>query len=349
MRTRFSILSLAVSLLALPALAQVTPPVMPMAIPISTAAPTKPVKSQSRIFEVADFVHTPILIPGAAVQENTRIGNAKTLTKLIVAMVKSESWERHGGAGKLDFIAASDCLCVTNSPEIVADVAKMLENLRKMQDRSVMIQVSFFTMPAGFGAKAGWVEKGKTSTKLWTACETEKANELMKTEKQLCMLSAPTLCLFDGQVGMFGQIVPDLQPRTLANATEPTEPKSVEVGLKRLCTPTVSADGQIKLLCTPTVSADGQSIQLKMETDYWSLSGTVSSPINRVYNSSIVVLSEGNSALVFLGNQKAVERIQTRVQALSQVPYLDRMFRTESVTPIEQEVYQIVTARVLKR
>ena len=328
MRTRFSILSLAVSLLALPALAQVTPPVMPMAIPISTAAPTKPVKSQSRIFEVADFVHTPILIPGAAVQENTRIGNAKTLTKLIVAMVKSESWERHGGAGKLDFIAASDCLCVTNSPEIVADVAKMLENLRKMQDRSVMIQVSFFTMPAGFGAKAGWVEKGKTSTKLWTACEAKKTYELMKTEKQLCMLSTPTLCLFDGQVGMFGEIVLDLQPLKLASATEPTEPKSVKVGLK--------------FLCTPTVSADGQSIQLKMETEYTSLSGTVSSPIN-------VALPEGNSALVFLGNQKVVERIETRVQALSQVPYLDRMFRTVGVNPVDQEIYQIVTARVLER
>ena len=328
MRTRFSILTLAVSLLALPALAQVTPPVMPMAIPISTATPPKPVKPQSRIFEVADLVFEPILIPGAAARENTRIANAKTLTKLIVAMVKSESWERHGGAGKLDFIAASDCLCVTNTPEIVADVAKMLENLRKMQDRSVMIQVSFFTMPAGFGAKAGWVEKGKTSTKLWTACEAKKAYELMKTEKQLCMLSTPTLCLFDGQVGMFGEIVLDLQPRTLANATEPTEPKSVKVGLK--------------LLCTPTVSADGQSIQLKMETEYTSLSGTVSSPIN-------VALPEGNSALVFLGNQKVVERIETRVQALSQVPYLDRMFRTVGVNPVDQEIYQIVTARVLER
>ncbi len=337
MRTRFSILSLAVSLLAMPASAQVTPPVMPMAIPISTVIPIKPVKPQSRIFEVADLVFAPILIPGAAAQENTRIANAKTLTKLIVAMVKSESWERHGGAGKLDFIATSDCLCVTNTPEIVAEVAKMLENLRKMQDRSVMIKVSFFTMPAGFGAKAGWIEKGKTSTKLWTACEAEKAYKLMQDEKELCMLSTPTLCLFDGEVGtvMVGQIVPDLQPLKLANATEPTDPKTVEVGLK--------------FQCTPTVSADGQSIQLKMETDYTSLSGTVSLPINRVYNSSIVALPEGISALVFLGNQKAVERLETRVQVLSQLPYLDRMFRTVGVKPVEQEVYQIVTARVLKR
>ncbi len=86
MRTRFSILALAVSLLALPVSAQV----QPMAIPISTAIPPKPVKPQSRIFEVADLVFAPILIPGAAAQENTRIGNAKSLTKLIVAMVKSE-------------------------------------------------------------------------------------------------------------------------------------------------------------------------------------------------------------------------------------------------------------------
>ena len=79
-----------------------------------------------------------------------------------------------------------------------------------------------------------------------------------------------------------------------------------------------------------------------METEYTSLSGTVSSPIN-------VALPEGNSALVFLGNQKVVERIETRVQALSQVPYLDRMFRTVGVNPVDQEIYQIVTARVLER
>ena len=329
MRTRFSILTLAVSLLALPVSAQVTPPVMPMAIPISTATPPKPVKPQSRIFEVADLVFEPILIPGAAARENTRIANAKTLTKLIVAMVKSESWERHGGAGKLDFIAASDCLCVTNTPEIVADVAKMLENLRKMQDQQVVIKVSYFTVPVGFGAKAGWAGKGKTSTKLWTACEAEKAYELMRADRQLCVMSAPTMTIIDGQAvtAMVGQIIPDRQPLTLVNATEPTDPKSVEVGLK--------------FLCTPTVSADGQSIQLKMETEYTSLSGTVSSPIN-------VALPEGNSALVFLGNQKAVERFETRVQALSQVPYLDRMFRTVGVKSVEQEVYQIVTARVLK-
>ena len=336
MRTRFSILSLAVSLLALPAFAQVTPPVMPMAIPISTATPIKPVKPQSRIFEVADLVFEPILIPGAAARENTRIANAKTLMKLIVAMVKSESWERHGGAGKLDFIAASDCLCVTNTPEIVADVAKMLENLRKMQDRQVVIKVSYFTVPVGFGAKAGWAGKGKTSTKLWTACEAEKAYELMRADRQLCVMSAPTMTIIDGQAvtAMVGQIIPDRQPLTLVNATEPTDPKSVEVGLK--------------FLCTPTVSADGQSIQLKMETDYTSPTGTVTPPINRAYNSSIVVLPEGNSALVFLGNQKAVERFETRVQALSQVPYLDRMFRTVGVKSVEQEVYQIVTARVLE-
>ncbi len=213
----------------------------------------------------------------------------------------------------------------------------MLENLRKMQDRSVMIQVSFFTMPAGFGAKAGWVEKGKTSTKLWTACEAEKACKLMQNEKELSMLSTPTLCIFDGEVGNFmaGQIVPDLQPLKLANATEPTDPKTVEVGLK--------------FQCTPTVSADGQSIQLKMETEYTSPSGTVPHPINRVSNSSIVALPEGNSALVFLGNQKAVEKFETRVQALSQLPYLDRLTRTVGVKPVEQEVYQIVTARLLKQ
>ena len=53
--------------------------------------------------------------------------------KTIVALTKPESWERGGGTGKIEFIAASDCLCVTNRPDALAEVEKLLAGLRRMQ------------------------------------------------------------------------------------------------------------------------------------------------------------------------------------------------------------------------
>ena len=240
---RLSILSLGVSLLALPAaLAQVpappapTPvpyplivkpsspqatltgvPALPPAPPILPSPPTKPysgeltwsmssapasTKPKTRVFEVADLVHAPLQIPGAAALENTAATTAHTLMKLIVAMAKPDTWERHGGAGKIEFIAASDCLCVTNSPEAIAEVTKVLDGLRRMQDQQVSVEVKLFTVPSGFGAKAGWPtadDKGIGAPKYYTPEEMKKAAVEMKADQRVGMIARPTLTLTDGR------------------------------------------------------------------------------------------------------------------------------------------------------
>ena len=386
---RLSILSLGVSLLALPAaLAQVpappaptpvpyplivkpsTPqatltgvPALPPAPPILPSPPTKPysgeltwsmssapasTKPKTRVFEVADLVHAPLQVPGAAALENTAATTAHTLMKLIVAMAKPDTWERHGGAGKIEFIAASDCLCVTNSPDAVAEVAKVLDGLRRMQDSQVFLEVTLLTAPAGFGAKAGWptlLDKGKVEPKYFTPDEVKKVVADMKGDPRVRAFSRPSMAMTDGQAGLF-QV-------TQAVAVQRITPSKTEPGVTAVSHETIDLGTTFN--CTPALSIDGKSIQLKMETTHTSYSdmthlpnGVTAKAMNTLKNNTSVALPCGHSAIVYLGKQSVEERIETRVPALSKVPYLDRLFRNTGVKVVEQDVYQIVTVRRLK-
>ncbi len=378
---RLSILSLGVSLLALPAaLAQVpappapTPvpyplivkpsspqatltgvPALPPAPPILPSPPTKPysgeltwsmssapasTKPKTRVFEVADLVHAPLQIPGAAALENTAATTAHTLMKLIVAMAKPDTWERHGGAGKIEFIAASDCLCVTNSPEAVAEVAKVLDGLRRMQDSQVSVEMRLFTLPAGLAAKAGWPtadEKGKYTAKCWTLDELVKGATLIQADKRVSQLIFPKMNFADGQAGYceVGDTAPLPPPPSKTGAPIQT----VAAGSYYIGT---------KFTCTPTESMDGKSVRLKMKTLHLCPIGAGGWEVQGLQNDTSVVVPNGNSAVIYLGTVTAEERIETRVPALSKLPYLDRLFRNVGVGIVEQDVYQIVTVRRLK-
>ncbi len=357
MRSRFSILSLGASLVALPlAVAQVpdtlpvkprspqatltgvpaplaAPPVMPpapaqpgmtftakpgMTFNVFVAAPSKP---KTRVFEVADLILAPLPIPGATAD---KVAPSHALLKLIIAMVKPDSWERHGGAGKIEFIAASDSICATNSPEVLAEVAKLIEGLRRMHDQQVTVEVRLITVPAGFGAKAGW-PGAVGNEKFCTPDELKKALEAVSADKRVRVQTGPNMTMFDGGMGHFRIGEVRAVPGTAIHKTGNLE----VVGYQTL-------ESGIQLECMPTISADGRSIQLKMK-----------SGVNALTCESTLMLPAGHSAIGLVGKEQIEVRTQTRVPVLSKVPYLDRLFKTTAIGIGEQEIYQIVTARII--
>ena len=330
-------------------------PALPSTPPIMPSPPTKPfsteltwsmssapasTKPKTRVFEVADLVHAPLQIPGAAALENTKGTTAHTLMKLIVAMAKPDTWERHGGAGKIEFITASDCLCVTNSPDAVAEVAKVLDGLRRMQANQVSVEMRLFTVPAGLAAKAGWptpTEKCKCPTKCWTLDEFSKAAVLIQENKRVSVMTFPRMSFADGQAGYaeVGHTAP--LPQTATKAGAPIQ--AVEAGSYYIGT---------KFTCTPTESMDGKSVRLKMNTSHLCPIGAGGWEVQTLQNDSTVVLPCDNFAVIYLGTVSVEERTETRVPALAKLPYLDRLFRSVGVGVVEQDVYQIVTVRRLK-
>ena len=324
------------------------PPILPPAqsYPTGTTMPWMAVvastKPKTRVFEVADLVHAPLQIPGAAALENIKGTSAHTLMKLIVAMAKPDTWERHGGAGKIEFIAASDCLCVTNSPEAIAEVTKVLDGLRRMQDQQVSVEVKLFTVPSGFGAKAGWPtadDKGIGAPKYYTPEEMKKAAVEMKADQRVGMIARPTLTLTDGQTGFFSV------GNAGSVAVVPPPPKS-DAPIQTLAH---FDNGQrTAMRCTPTVSVDGKSVQLRMETSHIASGGPGNTGGMGFKHDSIIMLPCEHSSIVYLGKQSVEERTETRIPALSNLPYLDRLFRNQGVRTVEQNVYQIVTVRLFK-
>lgn len=368
MRSRFSIFSLGMSLLVLPtALAQLPPQALPLqrSSPLDTltappsqqskkpgefrgvaqpgvtfqrftAASTTPVKPKTRVFEVADLVDAPLQIPGAATLENSKATTAHTLMKLIVAMTAPESWELGGGTGTIEFIAASDSLCITNSPNVLAEVTKTLESLRGLRNQQVSVEVQIVSVRAGFGDKAGWPsasETGKPKPKYYTPEELKKAVAEIKTDHRTTIMISPKMTCVDGQVGTFqvGQVVDVAAATKSAAGVIAVTNKSVEIGTM--------------LQCTPTIAINGKSVQFKMGTVHTSL---LNADIQTIRDTSTTVLDSGHSAILYLGQQSVEERVETKVPVLSEIPYLNRLFRTTGIGKTQQDIYQIITVRILK-
>ena len=191
------------------------------------------------------------------------------------------------------------------------------------------------TAPAGFGAKAGWPTvdvKGKVEPKLCAPDELKKAVVQMKGDSRVSVLSRPQLALTDGQSGMFQVLQLVEVPKAPGDSVQTAGASGTEIG--------------IKFDCTPTVSVDGKTIALKLNTLYSALNN--GGGISTIQNRSRVSLPCGNSAIVHVGTMTVEERIETRIPALSKNPYLDRLFRTVGVGTVEKDVYQVVTAHIIK-
>lgn len=295
------------------------------AMPFSICVPSPSTKPKTKVFEVADLVAAPLAIPGAASLENTKATAGHTLVKFFTAFAKPESWERRGGAGTIEFIEASESLCITNTPEVLGEVEKLLAGLRRLNDQQVSVEYRLIT--ASPECSAGWSkpdELGKTAAKFWSTAELVKHLEGCAADRRTTVLQAPKLTIVDGQSGLIelGDRVP---------ATESLQ-----------CVGFHADDAMLRIQCLPTISADAKSVRIKTNTE-------ITRPGNRTHAASTAMLPDGHSMVQYLGKQTTTETIeQCGVPVLATVPYLNRLFKTVGIRTVEREVYQITTVRILK-
>ncbi|MFG0240064.1 MAG: hypothetical protein ACF8CY_03260, partial [Gimesia chilikensis] len=114
-------------------------------------------------FQVAD----PLIggVPGA----NPWAGNAPTskvagggsnidfdsLTELIVSTVEPDSWEEIGGAGSVRPFETTLSLVIRQTQKVHDEIANLLEQLRRLQDLQVTIEVRFVTVSDRFFERIG--------------------------------------------------------------------------------------------------------------------------------------------------------------------------------------------------
>ena len=144
------------------------------------------------------------------------------LIHVIKTIIAPQSWADMGGAGTIDYHAATLALVVNQTPDIQKQVADLLTALRKLADDEIAVEVRTLTIPENFGEQVGEPLRvlsrslGFTGS-LLQLCEALTGQSLKANclnEMQLYLLleaaqqdarthitCAPTLTLFSGQNG----------------------------------------------------------------------------------------------------------------------------------------------------
>ena len=109
-------------------------------------------------------------LPGAAgrLRNNTPMesgvqtnGNAegttleRELIRLITTTIKPDSWGDMGGEGTIEYFPLGMALVINQSPEVIEEVERLLESLRKLQDLEVSIEVKVVSLAETFFERIG--------------------------------------------------------------------------------------------------------------------------------------------------------------------------------------------------
>ena len=84
-----------------------------------------------------------------------RSNYSEQLMKLIKGMVRSNSWEESGGAGKLAYYDIGGALVVNQTADVITEVNNLLDSLRRLQDLSVAVEVRIISLSESFYERIG--------------------------------------------------------------------------------------------------------------------------------------------------------------------------------------------------
>lgn len=79
----------------------------------------------------------------------------KELIRLITTTIKPDSWREMGGDGNIEYYPLGLALVINQSPEVIEEVERLLESLRKVQDLEVAIEVKVVSLGETFYERIG--------------------------------------------------------------------------------------------------------------------------------------------------------------------------------------------------
>ena len=101
-----------------------------------------------------------------------------------------------GGAGKAEFFDIGSVLVVTNTPDVIAEVADLLEALRRLQDTSFSTEVRLLKFPAGFCEQIGLKRDANLCL---TELELRALLVAVQGHRESNVMQFPNVTSFDGQ------------------------------------------------------------------------------------------------------------------------------------------------------
>jgi type II secretory pathway component GspD/PulD (secretin) len=79
----------------------------------------------------------------------------RELIRLITSTIKPDSWAEMGGEGTIEYYPLGMALVINQSPEVIEEVERLLESLRKLQDLEVSIEVKVVSLAETFFERIG--------------------------------------------------------------------------------------------------------------------------------------------------------------------------------------------------
>jgi type II secretory pathway component GspD/PulD (secretin) len=79
----------------------------------------------------------------------------RELIRLITTTIKPDSWSSAGGEGTIEYFPLGLALVINQSPEVIEEVERLLESLRKLQDLEVSIEVKVVSLAETFYERIG--------------------------------------------------------------------------------------------------------------------------------------------------------------------------------------------------
>jgi type II secretory pathway component GspD/PulD (secretin)/tetratricopeptide (TPR) repeat protein len=79
----------------------------------------------------------------------------ESLIRLITGSVQPDTWEAMGGAGRVEYYPLGMALVINQTPDVIEEVGRLLEALRRLQDLEVAIEVRMITLAETFYERIG--------------------------------------------------------------------------------------------------------------------------------------------------------------------------------------------------
>lgn len=98
---------------------------------------------------------SPSAIPFGPTSSGGAQADFQSLMDLIQSTVAFETWEPQGGAGQIKPFATNLSLVISQTQEVHEEIAELLEQLRRLQDLQVTIEVRFITLADTFFERIG--------------------------------------------------------------------------------------------------------------------------------------------------------------------------------------------------
>jgi type II secretory pathway component GspD/PulD (secretin) len=349
------------------ALSQLTP------VPIQPWTPDD--DSVVKVYAVADLVVPPPPVgnvPGQCTQP-VRTCEAQLIEKIISA-VEPKSWSKCGGKGTIEYYPIGMALVVNQSPVVQTAVERFLDNLRKMQDRQVTMELRLLTVSDAWFEKSGLArafavkDDDKPPVKCLTPTQVEKLLTASQHDPATNVMAAPRLTTLNGQPGTVKidcseSFVTALSAQ-LVDGHVVFVPKNelVDLGVAMQVEPVVSDDGKSVRLCASAVVKE-LAVQPVPVTPVTTLVHPVSGPkkdetvpftqciqdpkvITRKA-AETVTLPDGNTALLYAGKATIEKTVKEPMPTLADVPVLAAIFTQAKKQTTTNHLLVMVTTRII--